>query len=816
MSSFPLPNRTITIDGLATDWLGIAPVFTDPKGDTEVPVDDGSDLKALYVARDSLNLYFMAELYAPANRSNWALLRIFDQFHTEKFQVAADISGVKYVWPWSSNPGITAAYRDVVEFAIPLRLIVYPYIYAWLYLCPSTGRFVDNIIVYSPIGVSSPPGLVLQYTVTVETATQLAYVQLNVSNIYVRDGKLNITETHVHLFQFSNDIQNFTARDLASGSQLTARRFNETWVVEVGDRNAIRIDYSVKLGQNYVWMNKFDYGHAGYICSIFAVFSGEMMFLVPSSPSPLWEIVGSIRVRFLVPYSWKIITPWRAEGNWFDPAYPEGYALDSLLSSSIAMGDFALRSRLVGSTNVTAAIYAQWDSTYGSKVEDCFFRMFQYITSVFKTSIGERYLFIYFPLALDGKRIIAGESANSGGVVTGPGIDPYNMSHQMFHRWNSCWPPYGMSNSSKNEWFTEGATVYYDSKTPVKAGTDLPDYRNYGNYNVLKWSWSEYCKIVGTQLDAPVTAWERLGPYTDARGLFIRAYKASLVHFLLDKIIERATVAKSLDDMIAQIYAKYGYFKEPLTTDGILQAFNHVSAFNFSEIFARYVYGMEQLPLKLIGDQSSGELVVDWREISLPWERARLSEAKSLVFNGSRNTVFFVRTGNIYDDSALGYFYSKCKNSQNIIIQTDPAKINQTGRPLVAGNVVTFGGRAANKITRYYEDQSFTRMWFSENATHYLFMKGSATVVYAVKKATYNCNQADYFVMLVFRDGSRLVFLIWGISHAGTYASGIFFADVICPNLTSYTETYYIFKWTDLDGNGIQTSNEITLVVSGN
>ena len=192
-----------------------------------------------------------------------------------------------------------------------------------------------------------------------------------------------------------------------------------------------------------------------------------------------------------------------------------------------------------------------------------------------------------------------------------------------------------------------------------------------------------------------------------------------------------------------------------------------------------------------------------------------IKDAETWIFNASTNTVYFIRTGNIYDDSALGFYYSKCLNKQNIILQTDATKINQTsGRPMVSGSIIAFGGRFANKVTRYYEDQGLAKIVFSQNSTHYMFMKGS-TVAYAVAKATYNCSREDYFVMQVLQDNSRLVFLIWGIEYTGTYASGFSFVDIVYPNLASYNEVYYIFKWAYLDGNGIQTSNEITQVASG-
>jgi len=208
-------------------------------------------------------------------------------------------------------------------------------------------------------------------------------------------------------------------------------------------------------------------------------------------------------------------------------------------------------------------------------------------------------------------------------------------------------------------------------------------------------------------------------------------------------------------------------------------------------------------------------ILSDHGEIDIWGVPVPVSSVRSSIIYAASRSVYFVRTGNIYDDSALGFFYSKCINPQNIILQTDPIRINQTtGRSLFNGSLVTFGGRFANKVTKYYEDQRLAKITFSQNSTHYIFARGSI-VAYAVAKSTYNFSREDFFVMQVLQDDSRLVFLIWGVEYTGTYASGICFADIVYPNLASYNESYYIFKWTDLDGNGIQTSNEITQVASG-
>ena len=211
------------------------------------------------------------------------------------------------------------------------------------------------------------------------------------------------------------------------------------------------------------------------------------------------------------------------------------------------------------------------------------------------------------------------------------------------------------------------------------------------------------------------------------------------------------------------------------------------------------------------GTLTSGAIVVKVKISDL----TRLNQVSGAVLNAPANTIYYVRTGNMYDDSALGFIYAKGVNPQNIIIQTDSTKVNQaTGAPLFTGNMVLFGGRAASKVVKYYEDMGCALVTFSANATHYRFMKG-LTSVYSVATSTYTPSKADYFVVQVYMEGSRTVFSMWGFEKEGTYASGIYFADTVYPNLATYTQCFYVCKWTDLNNDGIQQSNEISVVASG-
>jgi hypothetical protein len=188
------------------------------------------------------------------------------------------------------------------------------------------------------------------------------------------------------------------------------------------------------------------------------------------------------------------------------------------------------------------------------------------------------------------------------------------------------------------------------------------------------------------------------------------------------------------------------------------------------------------------------------------------------IMQDPAQAAYYVRTGNIYDDSALGFVYGKSTQSQNIIPQNNAACINQvSGKPQVSGDIFLLGGRLASRVTKYYEDTKIAKIGYSYNSTHALFMElATGKTAWTVPYATYNSSVKDYFVIQAFLDGNRTVLSQWGISAYGTYASGLCFDDIIWPNITAYGNSYYIYSWQDLNGDGLPTTNEITLITSGN
>jgi subtilisin family serine protease len=195
-----------------------------------------------------------------------------------------------------------------------------------------------------------------------------------------------------------------------------------------------------------------------------------------------------------------------------------------------------------------------------------------------------------------------------------------------------------------------------------------------------------------------------------------------------------------------------------------------------------------------------------------------LSTIRDRIFDAPSNTVYFVNTGNIWDDSVFYAFYAYKQNPQNFADKTqnevDNEHLDENGKPLFTGDIVTFGGRIANRVVRYFEDHGAALVGYEWNGTHHIFKRLSDGFhLYSVDGSSYNEDVKDYFVFQVYLDEEdHFVLSAWGLGAKGTYAGGVCFIDQIWPNLESYVDSYYIYSWTDLNGNGAPEPAEISFI----
>ena len=197
-----------------------------------------------------------------------------------------------------------------------------------------------------------------------------------------------------------------------------------------------------------------------------------------------------------------------------------------------------------------------------------------------------------------------------------------------------------------------------------------------------------------------------------------------------------------------------------------------------------------------------------------------IDEYRRVIEPAPTDSVYYIPTGNIYDDSAFYAFYNYKEYPQVMAAPTQSpessAYLDVDGSPLFDGEIVTFGGRFANRMVAYYEDAGLALVGFANNGTHRIFKRVSdGSHLYAVESSTYNADDKDYFVFQTYRDGDRYIFSEWGFGAQGTYAGGACFIDIIYPYIQDYTNQYYIYSWTDSNNDDMPQPGEITLETSG-
>lgn len=213
-------------------------------------------------------------------------------------------------------------------------------------------------------------------------------------------------------------------------------------------------------------------------------------------------------------------------------------------------------------------------------------------------------------------------------------------------------------------------------------------------------------------------------------------------------------------------------------------------------------------------------------ELSSP-EALMLKDINQYVITASTDGVYFVQSGEPHDAAGTAYLYGACDSRQVIRMKTDSTLVNQsTGRPhgVPSGkSIVLFGGTAAHTVTCYYEDNLQTPLFVVQNLTHWMFKKTSGNTIAAqISKIEVASRHHDLFIIEVLRDPDRNYFvaIFYGIIAEGTLAAGLYFKDVILPNINDYEFAWYVFRWDDgTNGqpfDGFPQSQEVTQVNQGN
>ena len=165
------------------------------------------------------------------------------------------------------------------------------------------------------------------------------------------------------------------------------------------------------------------------------------------------------------------------------------------------------------------------------------------------------------------------------------------------------------------------------------------------------------------------------------------------------------------------------------------------------------------------------------------------------------------------------------KPTIHMVLQSEATSINPvTGQPVVgSGDLqVIVGGPYGQRLIGYLERTGATRIYGSYEGNGAQFHLraadgGVGTAVVDVPTATLN-EHHDFFLIEMVADPttSTLMFAVDGFFLYGTIAATWYFNNVMLASLSTFDKSYYIYEWTDVDGDSKPGSADtFALVTSG-
>jgi hypothetical protein len=193
------------------------------------------------------------------------------------------------------------------------------------------------------------------------------------------------------------------------------------------------------------------------------------------------------------------------------------------------------------------------------------------------------------------------------------------------------------------------------------------------------------------------------------------------------------------------------------------------------------------------------------------WKRILNAPDRSVCFIYTDPTQLTDAEG-AYDGTAGETVRNLCWNPQHYGFTTTKYWLLPSGAintsSIHDSTVAMFGGRLANLAVNYYET---TKGLYSNNVA-FEDRTGSQLGVLPLSALDDRQYHEDMFTVMVFYDeeGSNTFFLMYGFGWKGTWASGIYFKEVISKNREAYTNQHYVFHWVDdSKQDGIPQTSEI-------
>ena len=141
-----------------------------------------------------------------------------------------------------------------------------------------------------------------------------------------------------------------------------------------------------------------------------------------------------------------------------------------------------------------------------------------------------------------------------------------------------------------------------------------------------------------------------------------------------------------------------------------------------------------------------------------------------------------------------------------------------TGRPVSDGGelLLVAGGFFYQNLQGYVEQQGISPLYVKvEDSRQQLMRRADDSVV--ARDATVDVESHDYFALQFMRDpaSGSLVLNFQGFWLSGTEAAAFFMMNGVLPDLAAFDQAWYVYEWTDQNGDKQPDLAEIQLHASG-
>src|SRR6202167_1853533 len=414
-----------------------------------------------------------------------------------------------------------------------------------------------------------------------------------------------------YLENYSANVQAFRAVG-PDGKELSWRKTDsQTWRVELGGANAVTDSYQVfgdTLRNNQAQYNE---RHA---------FIG--------GPSVWMYLVGgkerAVDLTIAVPKGWKVATGMeRTSDHTFRAANYDWFADAPLEISDFAEKDF----QVLGSTYHVIVHDVEGQKDFSKFTEDiqkfvaAIVPMFVSVTGTEQAAPFKDYWFLFhvWPNTggglehLNSTQIDFSKDWDSQDPAPGYGSQ-YNLklfvtAHEFFHAWNvkrlrprPLGPfDYSQMVHTPSLWISEGLTSYYGSLALERAGLITPkQYLDAIAYMITKFEQNPGRNERSIE-DTSWDTWYNGDVVTQANNLKNTNYSyydgGQIMGHILDFAIRKNTNnQKSLDDWMRLLYSRYALPKPGFNPEDAIQAANEVAGKDLSDVFRRYISGLEPIP----------------------------------------------------------------------------------------------------------------------------------------------------------------------------------------------------------------------------